>query len=84
MDIEFKRQYSEFILGGLPVGWKYYLETISSDYWQISTLAFIERYIYLGFNPIEQRVQQITAEFIKYLDTRDRTALGSIMMLADN
>jgi hypothetical protein len=84
VDIEFKRQYISTILGDLPVGWKYYLETVTDDHWPISALAYGETYVWFGFETIEERIEQIVAGFVEYLDTRDKEALGAIMLLTDN
>lgn len=83
VDIEFNRQYIPTILGDLPAGWRYYLETVSEDHWPISALAYGETYVWLGFETVEERIKQIVTGFVEYLDTRDKVALGAIMMLSD-
>jgi hypothetical protein len=84
LEVEFKIRYWESILGELPKGWKYYTETSSLDCFPISILAYCEVYIWLGFETVEERVKQIIDELVSYLDTRDKVALGAIMLLSDS
>jgi len=84
MDVEFKRQYFSTVLGDLPTNWTFYTETVTDDHWPVMILGYSESYVWLGFETVEERVQQIVTEFIRYLNTRDRTGLAAIMMLSDN
>ncbi len=83
MDVEFKKQYLESILGDLPTGWHYYTETVTSDHYPISILAYNEIFVWLGFISVDERIKQIVTEFEAYLDTRDKAALEAIMLLIE-
>lgn len=82
LEVEFKNPYPIKILGDLPSGWKYYTEIVGTD-WKISVLAYIEIYVWLGFETITQRINQIVTEMVDYLGTRDKAALCAIMLLID-
>lgn len=83
-EVEFKTRYWESILGDLPTGWRYYTETSSLDHLQISLLAYSEVYVCLGFESVEERINQIITELVAYLDTRDKTAIEAIMLLSNS
>jgi hypothetical protein len=82
-EVEFKQQYWESILGELPTRWRYYTETSSLDHFPISVLSYCEVYVWLGFESVEQRIEQIIGDLVSYLDTRDKAALQAIMILSD-
>lgn len=83
LEVELKKQYPIMkILRDLPTGWKYYTEVVGTD-WPISVLAYIETYMWPINETVEKRISQIVMELVEYLDTRDKAALGAIMMLMD-
>jgi hypothetical protein len=82
LQIEFRKQYPMLALGDVSVGWKYYTEVVGAD-WPISVLAYVETYMWPAYETAEKRIAQIVTEMVEYLDTRDKVALGAIMMLLD-
>lgn len=83
IDIEFKKDYPDTLLGDLGIGWKWYHQTITDDHWPLMALAYSETFVWLGFISVEERVKEIVTAFEAYLDTRDKTALGAIMLLIE-
>lgn len=81
MDVVFKKEFSTFLLGDLPVGWVWYTETITDDHMPLMALGYSEIYMWLGVETVEQRIKQITEEFESFLDTRDKLALEAIRLL---
>ena len=82
VDIELKHQYPTMILD-LPSGWKWYTQTATPDHWPLCAISYSETYVWLGFQSVEDRVQEIITGFEDYLSTKDKTALGAIMLLSD-
>jgi ATP adenylyltransferase/5',5'''-P-1,P-4-tetraphosphate phosphorylase II len=80
IDIEFRSQFSTIILGDLSTGWKWYTE-VAGVGWPMMALSYSERFLWLGFISVEQRIKEITDEFETYLDTRDKEALGALRLL---
>jgi hypothetical protein len=79
--VEFKNQYPiKTILGDLATGWKYYTQIVGTD-WPISILGYCKVYVLTEYETVEERIKLIVAELAAYLDTRDKVALRSIMML---
>lgn len=74
----------ETLLPELPKGWKWYTQTVTDDHLPLSVLGYSEQFVWLGFQSIEQRVQEITAEFLAYLDTLDKPVLAAVMLLMDS
>ena len=84
IDIEFKRQYPTTILGGLPTGWVWYTQTVSSDHLSLMALSYSETYVWLG-ETVEERIKQITEEFETYLDTMiDKDGFKAVLTLMDS
>lgn len=83
IDIDFKYQFAPVILGDLPTGWAMYTETVTPDHLPVMVLIYSERYVWLGFETVEQRVQEIIKEFEEYLDTRDKDALIALRLLTE-
>lgn len=84
IDIELKRTYPETLLPTLQDGWKWYTQTVTDDHLPLSALGYSEQFVWVGFESVEERVEQITAEFIAYLDTRDPEAFKAILTLMDS
>ena len=82
--IELKHSYPLDILGdSLPIKWRWYNETISSDRTPlvIPILAYYETYCYDGIKSVDDRVKEIIDEFVQYLDTTcDPQATKSVLM----
>jgi len=82
--IELRHRYPVDILGGLPIKWRLYTETCSSDCTQlvIPVLAYYETYCFDGAKSVDERVQEIIDGFGQYLDTTcDPQATKSVLML---
>lgn len=84
IDMELKRIYRKTLLPELPKGWKWYTQTVTDDHLSLFVLGYSEQFVWLGFQSIKQRVQEITAEFLAYLDNRNKTVLAAVMLLMDS
>lgn len=84
IDIELKRTYPETLLPALPKNWKWYTQTVTGDQLNLSVLGYSEQFVWVGFQTVEERIKQITKEFINYLDTHDLEAFKAILTLMDS
>lgn len=81
--IELRHSYPVGILGDLPIRWRWYKETCSSDRTPLAIpiLAYYETYCYDGVKSVDNRVQEVIDEFVQYLDTRDSEATKAVITL---
>lgn len=82
--IELQQRYSIDILRNLPIKWRIYTKTCSSDRTQlvIPILAYYETYYYDGVKTVDERTQEIIDEFIEYLDDNyDADGINSVLTL---
>jgi len=82
--VELKHSYQVWLLDNLPIKWKIYTETFSSDRTQlvIPVLAYYETYYYDGIKTVDNRVQEIIDGFFQFLDNSfDADGIKSVNML---
>lgn len=79
--VDISERISEAILGELPIGWRYYWNTVSPDRSELHMLAYTERWYNFGFDSVVDRVEELIKEFESYLDTRDSEAVKALLLL---
>jgi len=79
--VDISERISEAVLGELPVGWRYYWNTVSPDRSELHMLAYTERWYNFGFDSVVDRVEELIKEFESYLDTRDSEAVKALLLL---
>jgi hypothetical protein len=84
VQLELRHSYPIDMLGSLPIKWRVYKETCSSDRTplMIPILAYYETYCYDGVMTVDNRVQEIIDEFVQYLDDNyDADGIKSVLTL---
>lgn len=84
VQIELRHSYPIDILGSLPIKWRLYTETISSDSTPLAipVLAYYETYLYDGVKTVDDRVKEIVDGFVEYLDDNfDAQGIKSVLTL---
>jgi hypothetical protein len=82
--VELQPNYTINILSELPIQWRIYTETYSSDRTKlvIPILAYYENYCYDGIKTVDDRVQEVVDEFIEYLNEHyDADGIRSVLTL---
>ena len=81
LKIDIGRRINEAVLGELPKGWQYFWETVTPDKSELHMLAYTERWFNVGFESVNERIEEIIKEFEEYLETRDADAVKSLLLL---
>lgn len=84
LKIDIGRRISEALLGKLPEGWKYIWETVSADRTPLHMIAYVERWYNMGFETLEERVDELIKEFEEFLDTKDCEAIKAMLLLMED
>ena len=82
--VELQPKYTLNILSDLPIRWRIYTETYSSDRTPlvVPVLAYYENYCYDGIKTVDDRVQEVIDEFVQFLDANyDAEAIKAIITL---
>lgn len=81
--VDISERISEAVLGELPIGWRYYWNTVSPDHSELHMLAYTERWYNFGFEgeSVNGRIEEIIKEFEGYLETRDCEAVKALLLL---
>lgn len=82
--VELRHSYQVGILVNLPIKWRIYTETFSSDRIPlvVPVLAYYETYCYDGVKSADDRVQEVIDEFVQYLDDNfDAQGIKSVLTL---
>jgi hypothetical protein len=82
-EVHLVERYSESVLDAMPKGWTYYTQTVSSDHWPISTLAYTQKGYWFTYDAMDRQIETMVTGFIEYLDTKDRDGLRAVMLLQD-
>lgn len=82
--VELQPNYTLNILSELPIRWRIYTETYSSDRTPLAVpvLAYYENYFYDGIKTADDRVTEVIDEFIEYLEENyDPAGVKSVITL---
>lgn len=79
---ELQPRYTLNMLSELPIPWRIYTETYSSDRTPLAVpvLAYYETYCYDGIKTVDDRVTEVIDEFIQYLEEHyDAAGIKSVL-----
>lgn len=82
--VELQPRYPIDILSDLPIRWRIYTETYSSDRTPLTVpiLAYYENYYYDGAKTVDDRITEVLNDFIEYLEEHyDADAIRAVTTL---
>jgi hypothetical protein len=83
LKIDIGRKISEAILGDLPSDWQYHWNTVTPDRLELHMIAYVERWHNLGFESLDERINELIKGFEAFLDTRDSEAVKALLLLME-
>ncbi len=83
LKIDIGRKISEAILGDLPSDWQYNWNTVTPDRLELHMIAYVERWHNLGFESLDERINELIKGFEAFLDTRDSEAVKALLLLME-
>lgn len=84
INVQIELRHPLDIIENLPIKWRYYTETCSSDSTPLAIpiLAYYETYHYDGIKTVDDRVQEVIDEFVQFLDDNyDADGIKSVLTL---
>jgi len=85
LQIDIGSRVCEPVLGDLPAGWEYHWKKDASDKTELSKITCEAQWFDCGFagKSLENKIGELVKEFEAFLDTRDKEAVKSLLLLTN-